>query len=50
MAEKQTVHVSPDGKSEYTPDDATQAVNLRARGWTPKPAKAAKAPAQTPAN
>lgn len=36
MTEQQTVLVSPDGKSEWTPEDATQATNLRARGWTAK--------------
>lgn len=40
MAEKQPVLVSPDGAREWTPEDATQATNLRARGWTPKETKA----------
>lgn len=39
MAEKQEVLVSPDGKREWTPEDATQATNLRAQGWTPKTTK-----------
>lgn len=38
MAEKQTVLVSPDGKREWTPEDAVQATNLRAQGWAEKPA------------
>lgn len=41
MAEQKTVLVSPDGKREWTPEDAMQETNLRARGWTPKAAKAA---------
>ncbi|QIG57683.1 hypothetical protein PP357_gp13 [Arthrobacter phage Sarge] len=41
MAEKQDVLVSPDGKREWTPEDATQATNLRAKGWTPKANKSA---------
>lgn len=41
MAEHNTVLVSPDGKTEWTPEDAAQATNLRARGWTPKATKAA---------
>lgn len=45
--EKQTTLVSPDGAREWTPEDATQATNLRARGWTGKPAPKAKA--STPA-
>lgn len=36
MATKQQTLVSPDGKREWTPEDATQATNLRARGWTAK--------------
>lgn len=52
--EPQTVLVHPDGKSEWTPEDATQATNLRARGWTPKaeeaePEKPAAKPSTTPA-
>jgi len=39
MAEKQTVLVSPDGNREWTPEDAVQATNLRAKGWTPKSTK-----------
>jgi len=31
--------VAPDGKSEWTPEDAVQATNLRARGWTEKAAE-----------
>jgi hypothetical protein len=38
---KQTVLVSPDGAREWTPEDAAQATNLRARGWTPKTDKSA---------
>lgn len=42
MAEQKiNVLVSPDGKTEWTPEDATQATNLRARGWTPKANKSA---------
>lgn len=41
MAEKQAVLVSPDGKREWTPEDAVQATNLRARGWAPKAEKPA---------
>jgi hypothetical protein len=40
MAQTQPVLVSPDGAREWTPEDATQATNLRARGWTPKADKA----------
>lgn len=40
MAEK-TVLVSPDGKQEWSPEDAAQETNLRARGWTTKAAKPA---------
>lgn len=36
MAEKQQVLVSPDGDREWTPEDAVQATNLRAQGWSPK--------------
>ena len=53
--EELTALVSPDGKREWTPEDAAQATNLRARGWTVKPAEdaeptkpAAKAGTQTP--
>ena len=35
--------VSPDGKREWTPQDATEAVNLKARGWTEKADKPARA-------
>lgn len=38
MAKKQTELVSPDGKRTWTPEDATEAVNLRARGWSEKSA------------
>jgi len=31
--------VAPDGKREWTPEDAVQATNLRARGWTEKAAE-----------
>jgi hypothetical protein len=45
MAEQNTptVLVSPDGDREWTPEDAEQATNLRARGWKPKADKAATA-------
>lgn len=50
MAEKKTdaentidVLVSPEGDREWTPEDATQATNLRARGWTPKANKSTTA-------
>jgi hypothetical protein len=36
MAKQQTTLVSPDGKRTWTPEDATQATNLRAQGWKPK--------------
>ena len=37
---KKTVLVSPDGGREWTPENATEATNLKARGWTVKaPAK-----------
>ena len=39
MAAQQAL-ISPDGKREWTPEDAAQATNLRARGWTPKADKA----------
>ncbi|AZS11711.1 hypothetical protein HOU96_gp13 [Arthrobacter phage Maja] len=39
--EKQAVLVSPDGAREWTPEDAAQATNLRARGWSPKTTKPA---------
>lgn len=38
MAEQKIVLVSPDGKREWTPESAAEAVNLRARGWSEKPA------------
>lgn len=38
---QQNVLVSPDGETEWTPEDATQATNLRARGWTVKAEKPA---------
>lgn len=38
--------VSPDGKREWTPADATEAVNLKARGWREKPEKAPTPPAK----
>jgi hypothetical protein len=41
MAEQNTLLVSPDGKREWTPEDATQATNLRAKGWAPKADKSA---------
>ncbi|MGY4543258.1 hypothetical protein ACVWY0_003191 [Arthrobacter sp. UYNi723] len=34
--QKLDVLVSPEGNREWTPEDAAQATNLRARGWTPK--------------
>lgn len=34
--QKLDVLVSPEGNREWTPEDAIQATNLRARGWTPK--------------
>lgn len=40
MAEKQQTLASPDGKREWTPEDAKQATNLRAQGWKPKATKA----------
>jgi hypothetical protein len=33
------VLVSPDGTREWTPQDASEAVNLKARGWREKTAK-----------
>jgi hypothetical protein len=39
--QKQEVLVSPEGDREWTPEDAAQATNLRARGWTPKATKSA---------
>lgn len=36
MAEQKTALVSPNGEREWTPEDAEQETNLRARGWTPK--------------
>jgi hypothetical protein len=39
--QKPEVLVSPEGDREWTPEDATQATNLRARGWTPKANKSA---------
>jgi len=51
--EELTALVSPDGKREWTPEDASQATDLRARGWVPKadpePEKPAAKPATTPA-
>lgn len=38
------VLVSADGTREWTPQDATEATNLRARGWTPKAAPKQSAP------
>ncbi|UVF61138.1 hypothetical protein SEA_AOKA_14 [Arthrobacter phage Aoka] len=45
MAQKtqQKTLVSADGSREWTPEDAVQATNLRAQGWTEKPATKAKA-------
>ena len=37
--EKPQPLVSPDGEREWTPEDAVQATNLRARGWTEKAAE-----------
>lgn len=48
--QKQAVLVSPDGNKEWTPEDATQATNLRARGWTSKPAPKTKAAAPASTN
>ena len=47
--EQQPVLVSADGKREWTPESASQATNLRATGWTPKPAPAPEKPAAKPA-
>ena len=33
---KQTVLVSPDGDREWTPANAAEATNLKARGWSVK--------------
>ena len=53
QTEQQPVLVSADGKREWTPEDAAQATNLRAAGWTvkpePEPEKPAAKPATTPA-
>ena len=46
MAQKKTeILVSPDGAREWEPEDAAQAVNLKAQGWQAKPATKAAAPA-----
>lgn len=37
--QKLDVLVSPEGDREWTPEDAIQATNLRAQGWTPKTSK-----------
>ena len=42
QTEPQPVLVSADGEREWTPEDASQATNLRARGWTVKPAEDAE--------
>lgn len=47
MAKQQPVLVSPNGQDEWTPEDAVQATNLKARGWTVKPEE--KKPAEKPA-
>jgi hypothetical protein len=44
--EELAVLASPDGTREWTPEDATQATNLRAQGWAPK--SAAKPTTPTP--
>lgn len=53
QTEQFPVLVSPDGTREWTPEDAIQATNLRATGWTTKPdaepEKPAAKPATTPA-
>lgn len=38
MAAQNNILVSPDGKREWTPADAVEATNLRARGWSEKSA------------
>lgn len=38
MAAQTNTLISPDGKREWVPADATEATNLRARGWSEKPA------------
>lgn len=42
------VLVSPDGKRQWTPEDKTQEVNLRNRGWSE--AKPKQKQADAPAN
>ena len=43
--------VSPDGKREWTPESPSQATDLKARGWAPKPAEKPKPkPAPKPAS
>lgn len=44
MAEQKSVLVSPDGKREWTPENPTDATNLRARGWKPKATTKTAAP------
>lgn len=39
-----TTLVSPDGKREWDPADATEAVNLRTRGWKPKASEKSATP------
>ena len=49
MAQQKTL-VSADGKREWTPEDAVQETNLRAQGWTEKPAGKAAAPRASTSN
>lgn len=51
MAEKTNAEktlVSPDGEREWTPEDAVQATNLRARGWSEKQPAPKKSSGSTP--
>lgn len=42
LMSKKVVLTSPDGKREWSPEDKTQEVNLRAAGWRDKPAEKQK--------